>query len=123
MKDNPAYRPDRIFFVCAPDGLPCGTASAYRQEFTRPELGYVHFVGVCPAFTGKRLGAAVSLAVLRKFQSEGLKGAVLHTDDFRLAAIRTYLNLGFSPVIVHENQPARWNVVFTQLGLTPPYKE
>lgn len=123
MKNHPVYQPERIFFVCAPDGLPCGTASAYRNESFGSDMGYLHYVGVCPAHTGKRLGAAVSLAVLRKFVSEGLRGAVLHTDDFRLPALRTYLNLGFSPMIVHENQPTRWNAVFTRLGLPPLYGE
>jgi len=118
MKCDPAYQPDRIFFVCAPDGLPYGTASAYRKDSFGMDMGgYLHFVGVCPAHTGKKLGAVVSLAVLKKFLSEGLKGAVLHTDDFRLAAIQTYLNLGFTPMIVDANHPARWNTVFKQLGL------
>ena len=117
MRNDPAYQPDRIFFVCAPDGLPCGTASAYRNDTFGADIGYLHYVGVTPAYTGKKLGLAISLMVLKKFLSEGLKGAVLHTDDFRLPAIQTYLNLGFSPKIVDENQPARWNTVFTQLGL------
>ncbi len=117
MKGHPAYLPERIFFVCAPDGQPCATASAYRQGSYGAGMGYLHYVGVCPAQRGKQLGAIASLMVLRKFRDEGLKGAVLQTDDFRLAAIRTYLRLGFAPLIVHENQPARWSVVFEQLGL------
>lgn len=117
MKCHPAYRLDRIFFACAPDGLPCGTASAYRHEPFGPDMGCLHYVGVCPAHLGKGLGAAVSVMVLRKFRSEGLKGAMLNTDDFRLPAIKLYLNLGFSPLIIHENQPARWAAVFAKLGL------
>lgn len=120
MKAHAAYRPERIFFVCASDGLPCATASAYRQESFGRDAGYLHYVGVCPAHTGKRLGTAVSLAALNKFRSEGLQSAVLETDDFRLPAIKTYLNLGFSPLIVHENQPERWNAVFAKLGLAIP---
>ncbi len=120
MKSHPAYQADRIFFVCAPDGTPCATASAYRQGAYGPEVGYLHYVGVSPAHLGQKLGAIVSLMVLRKFRSEGLKGAVLQTDDFRLPAIRTYVKLGFSPLIVHENQPTRWATVFTKLGVPPP---
>jgi mycothiol synthase len=120
MKCHPAYRPDRIFFVCAPDRLPCGTASAYRQEYFGPDAGYLHYVGVCPAYAGKGLGAAVSLAALGKFRSEGLKIAVLQTDDFRLPAIKTYLRLGFSPMIIDKDHPARWDVVFAGLGLSGP---
>lgn len=59
---------------------------------------------------------------LRKFRSDGLESAMLQTDDFRLPAIRTYLNLGFTPMIVHENQFARWVLVFAQLGLRPDRK-
>ncbi|MEI7437812.1 MAG: GNAT family N-acetyltransferase [bacterium] len=120
MKTHPAYQPDRIFFACGPDGVPCGTASAYRGEAYGADTGYVHYVGVCPAQVGKKLGAALSLAVLHKFRAEGLQSAVLQTDDFRLPAIKTYLRLGFSPMIVHENQPARWARVFERTGLSAP---
>src|SRR5437763_189868 len=54
MKDHPAYRPERIFFVCAADGEPCGTASAYRNAAFGPDMGYLHYVGVCPEHTGKK---------------------------------------------------------------------
>lgn len=116
MENHPAYRPDRIFFVCAPDGLPCATASAYRATRFGTDTGYVHYVGVCPGHAGKRLGMLVTLAVLWKFREEGLGRAVLETDDFRLAALKTYLRLGFTPLIVDENQPARWESVYAKLG-------
>jgi mycothiol synthase len=114
MLAHPAYAAARIFFICAPDGEPCATASAYRQP-EWPDMGYLHYVGVRPAFTGRKLGALVSLIALWKFRAEGLKGAVLQTDDFRLPAIRIYLQLGFTPLMVHENQPARWDAVRAQL--------
>jgi mycothiol synthase len=120
MRADPAYRPDRIFFVCAPSGLPCGTASAYRQAHLKEDTGHLHYVGACPAHAGRRLGAAVSVAALNKFRSEGLRSAVLLTDDFRLAAVKTYLRLGFSPLIVYEDQPERWDAVFTELQLSLP---
>jgi mycothiol synthase len=37
--------------------------------------------------------------------------AVLETDDWRLAAIRTYLRLGFEPDPVEEEHAARWRRV------------
>ena len=42
---------------------------------------------------------------------------MLDTDDFRMAAIKTYLNLGFVPVYVEEGQPKRWSDIFEQLGI------
>lgn len=122
MKGDDSYRPDRVFFVCAPDGLPCATASAYRRDSYGADTGYLHYVAVCPAHAGRRLGLAVSLAVLHKFREEGLRRAVLQTDDFRLPAVKTYLRLGFTPSIVHENQPARWDAVYARLGLAPPQR-
>jgi mycothiol synthase len=120
MRADPAYQPERIFFVCAPDGVPCATASAYRSEAFDSDTGCLHYVGVSPVHAGKRLGLAVSLAALHKFRVEGLHRAVLVTDDFRLAAVKIYLALGFVPLIVHENQPARWDAVYAKLGIPTP---
>jgi len=120
MVQHPAYRADRILFVCAPDGVPCATASAYRQERFGPDVGYLHFAGVCPEHAGKKIGYSVSLAVLHKFRNEGLGCGLLDTDDFRLAALKTYLRLGFHPLIIHENHPERWNRVYSQLDSSPP---
>jgi mycothiol synthase len=117
MKSHPSFRPDRVFFICGPDGVPCGTASAFQFERFGPSTGYLHFVGVCPAHAGKRLGFAASLAALHRFRSDGFASAALQTDDFRLSAIKTYLRLGFVPVIVNENQTKRWDVVLGALEL------
>jgi mycothiol synthase len=117
MVDDPAYAPDRILFVCAPDGLPCATASAYRRESFGPSVGYVHFVGVRPQYVGRKLGAAVTIAVLIKFVEQGLEEAYLETDDFRLPAISIYLRLGFVPSMQHESHPSRWRTIYKELGL------
>lgn len=117
MVNQPCYRPDRLFFICAPDGLPCATAGAYRFDPWGPQTGYLHYVGVCPGHQGRRLGYAVSLAVLHKFREEGCADAVLQTDDFRLPAIKTYLRLGFHPYIVDDGQPARWATVLANLEM------
>ncbi len=120
MTGSPFYQPGRILFVCAPDGVPCATASAFRHDAFGERTGYLHMVGVRPDYAGLRLGYAVSLAALHRFRCEGCEEAVLHTDDHRLAALKTYLRLGFEPCIVHENQPARWAAVRRALGQPPP---
>lgn len=116
MVQDPAYSPDRILFICAPDGVPCAVAAAYRTK-ENPENGYLHYVGCRPCHAGKKLGMLVSLACLYKFREEGCDAVTLQTDDFRLAAIKTYLRLGFHPVIVHENQHERWKAIFAMLGI------
>ncbi|MBI3944816.1 MAG: GNAT family N-acetyltransferase [Armatimonadetes bacterium] len=115
MKDDAAFRPERVLFVECEEG-PVGTASAWSRVKQGKDAGYLHMVGVRPAHAGKRLGYWVSLAALRQLAREGKRSALLHTDDFRLAAIKTYLRLGFEPLLVSEEQPGRWRAVFEQLG-------
>ena len=118
MVEHPAYRAERIFFICTLDGEPCATASAYRQQEWGAS-GYVHYVATRPSHAGKRLGYQVSLAVLHKFREDGLHDAVLQTDDFRVPAIKTYLHLGFHPLLVHANQEERWQTLFRMLAILP----
>lgn len=86
------------------------TATA-RVDDSYPGEGYLHWVGVSPTHRGKRLGNLVSLAVLQEFVATGFGGAVLTTDDHRLAAIKTYLTLGFVPVFAHDSHEVRWQAV------------
>ncbi|MFO7946233.1 MAG: GNAT family N-acetyltransferase [Armatimonadota bacterium] len=114
--DHDAFQPERVFFICH-NGEGVATATAWYMEKWGENTGYVHMVGVKPGHQGKRLGYQVSLAVLHRLRGEGFEEAVLTTDDFRLPAIKTYLNLGFEPVLVHENQRERWRDVFEALGM------
>ncbi len=115
IKADPAFRADRVFFVVRGEEA-VGTATAWQVSGCPSEIGYLHYVGVLPSERGKRLGYHVSLAALHKMVEEGRKAAVLLTDDFRIPAIKTYLGLGFRPVLVHENQRTRWREIFLQIG-------
>ena len=110
------FVPDGLYFAthC---GMPVGTACAWRQSIDETDVGYVHMVGVVAEHTGHKLGKWVSLAVLSYFRDNGFISAMLDTDDFRMPAIKTYLNLGFVPVYVEEGQPERWSDIFEKLGL------
>lgn len=105
------YRPDanlsRIHFLCRSDGLPVATAAAYGDD----ECGYVHYVGVQPSHHGLGLGRLVTLAVLRDMRERGCRAARLHTDDWRLHAIKTYQRLGFHPALTHRSHPDRWRLL------------
>lgn len=115
METHAAFRPDRVFLVFS-DREPAATASAWHRPDIDPHAGYLHMVGCRPCHRGKRLGYTVSVAALHKIAEDGRHTALLHTDDFRLPAIKTYLVLGFEPVLVHENQRERWPKVFEDLG-------
>lgn len=121
MQGDSAYKPERIRFICDQQGTPCATTSAYRRlERYGADAGYIHMVGVLKREAGKRLGYASSLAALHQFKRESCHNAVLQTDDFRLAAVKTYINLGFVPEIIDDNQYQRWQDVYKILKLDAP---
>jgi mycothiol synthase len=110
------FVPDGLYFVTHQD-IPVGTACAWRQSVNETEVGYVHMVGVLGEHTGHKLGKWVSLAVLYYFRDNGFSCSMLDTDDFRIPAIKTYLNLGFVPVYVDDTQPERWEEILKKLEL------
>jgi mycothiol synthase len=93
------------------DGKPVATASARIMPDEYPNAGYLHWVAVHPDYRKKKLGTAVSLAVLREFVAMGCKSAVLETEDKRLAAIKVYQDLGFKAVHRHSSHALRWAMI------------
>lgn len=73
-----------------------------------PELGWV---SVLPEHRGLHLGRTACSAVLRYAAEQGHRAIFLRTDDHRLAAIRTYLRLGFEPWMYDSSAPGRWQAV------------
>ena len=119
ITNRDVFVPDGFYFATH-QGVPVGTACAWRQSVDEKDVGYVHMVGVVAEHTGHKLGKWVSLAVLCYFCDNNFKCSMLDTDDFRIPAIKTYLNLGFIPVYVEEGQPERWADIFEKLKLPHP---
>ena len=88
-------------------GTVVATASCARLTPDADE-GYLHWVAVLPDRRGRRLGFWATLAVFYSFREAGLKAAILDTDDFRIPAIKTYLNLGCLPWLISPEQESRW---------------
>jgi mycothiol synthase len=105
------------FFITAGD-TPIATAQLHLKPegpyAPIPELGWV---AVDPAHQGHGLGAVASLAVMHYAVSLGHGEIFLLTDDWRLAAIRTYLKLGFEPWLTHASHPDRWRKVHDSLDV------
>ena len=118
IMDQDVFDPEGVFFATY-EGTPVGTASAWRANIDEVECGKVHMVGVDTAHAGHKLGKWVSLAVLRYFREHEFICAKLDTDDFRIPALKTYLNLGFLPVYVDSDQAERWRKIFGIFGLEP----
>lgn len=115
MRADPAFRPARVLFVTY-QNAPVGTASAFRFPAVDRTGGSLHYVGVAEAHRGKKLGYWISTAAMKQMALEGWTSVTLRTDDFRLAAIKTYVDLGFGPLIMDDNQRQRWRDVFAALG-------
>jgi len=92
------------------------TAMALRDmsEFGRPggELGWL---AGDPAHAGKGPGYSVSAAVTGRFMAEGFRDIHLYTEDYRLAALKIYLELGYVPYLYLPEMVDRWQGVCAAL--------
>jgi len=88
-----------------------------RQERSR---GLHYRVAADPEHRGKGLGLAVCAQATARFIQAGYRNIYLLTDDFRLPAIKTYLKLGYEPLLFCEGMAERWESVYRQLGLELP---
>jgi len=77
------------------------------------ELGWV---ASHPEHKGKRLGQAVSAAATRRMLQAGFRNIYIRTDDWRLAALKVYLEMGYRPFPFAAGMAARWEKVYETLG-------
>lgn len=121
MKSN-GFVPEHTWFACL-FGHPVATASVWYRPELGQNSGYVHMVCAYSAVSGKRLGYWVTLAALHQLKRENCRMVLLHTDDFRLAAIWTYLNLGFRILYDKPGIHERWSIVLDKLGIKGDLRE
>lgn len=119
--DQPCFEPGAMFFaVNASSGTAVGSACLWESAEDPPDTGRLHMVAVVEEHRGHRLGEVLVTAVLSAAKSRGLARVVLTTDDWRLGAVKTYLKLGFAPVlnVKHEDHGERWTALKEKLGGT-----
>jgi mycothiol synthase len=93
-----------------------GAACAFLHPGKLGDVSELALVVVHPAHRGQGLGLRVCAAVLGYSSEQGHLYAFLHTEDQRLAAIKTFLRLGFEPENTDPSHPARWTAVRRALG-------
>lgn len=104
------------FFVLNPDGNYIATSTAVANKNA---LGLVHMVASDPTVRGKGIGHAMLAKTLGLLEARGMKYIELRTDDFRLAAVKTYLDAGFLPVLLNDpesDHAIRWDKVRAALS-------
>lgn len=116
MASDDPYRPERVKLVLDEGGNIVATASCWRSPRYPVGSAMLHWVGADPTHGGQGLGTAVSLEALHQGLAEDCTQAFLLTDDFRAAALKTYLRLAFEPVVTHESHRRRWQMILAGLS-------
>ena len=105
--------PDGIFFIehCPTRALVAIAMAGHRSTELHPFGGELGWVAVSPEHRGRHLSAIVSSEATKRFLSAGYREIYLATDDWRVAAIKTYLGLGYVPFLWASYMEERWRLV------------
>ena len=117
VRDFPNVVAERDCFFVMDDA---GNYIASSTAVANPDgLGLVHMVASDPSVRGKGIGHAMLANTLSMLEARGMKVIELRTDDWRLAAVKTYLDAGFLPVLLNDpesDHAARWDKVRAELS-------
>ncbi len=109
--------PERdILFATRVDDVPVATLAAYVRD---DGFGAIHMVSARESVRGRGIGKALLSAGMKRLREAVPVPSItrLSTDDWRLPAIKCYLDAGFHPVAVSEDMPGRWRKVLAALGV------
>lgn len=109
--DLPAME-KRCLFVVAPDGREVGTTTAwYDNEYAGKSWGRIHWVAISSDYQGKGLAKPMMTEAMNLMKRLGHGRAVLGTQTPRLAAIKLYLDFGFTPDMTTPDAARAWKLV------------
>ncbi len=92
--------PNGWFFAVDSQGQTVATAMClHNYSGHSPFTGDVGWVFCHPDHRGHALGLALCARVTQRFLNAGYTKIQLHTEYYRLSAIKTYLKLGFVPSV------------------------
>lgn len=108
------YRPEHCRILTV-NGEPAATISVLCDNEKKD--AYIHMVACRPEFRGKGLGHLLNEVAEELLKKAGMQTAWLTTDDWRLAAIKTYLKAGYEPDPTSvPDAKERWEKILAQLG-------
>lgn len=118
MLDMDNLVPERdVFFVCDRKGKPVATCTGFVQP---NGVGLLHMLGAKPDARGHGLGYSMTAYVLNKLDKELLnknRMVRLKSDDWRLSAVKAYLQCGFQPVLFDVDMDIRWKAICDKLDI------
>ena len=103
------------FFVFAGRNI-VAAAGVYEGRLNGEDCWEIGWVASDPKHRGKGLGRQATAAAVGAARSLPDRPIFLKTDDFRIAAIKVYLQLGFVPDFAHPSYKPRWQKIFARLG-------
>lgn len=110
--------PERdVFFICDGNGKAVATCTGFVQP---GGAGLLHMLGAKPEARAHRLGYSMTAYALNKLDKELPKGdrmVRLKSDDWRLSAVKAYLQCGFQPVLFDVDMDTRWKAICDKLDL------
>ncbi len=109
--------PGGWFFAVDSAGQIVATAMGlHNYSWLSPFTGDIGWVFCHPDHWGHALGLALCARVTQRFLEAGYTKIQLHTEYYRLPAIKTYLKLGFVPSIASSEDADLWADVCEQLN-------
>jgi mycothiol synthase len=115
----PRIVPESWFFIIeAASGEMVATAMGLHDPTDfHPQGGELGWVAANLKQSGKSLGKIVSSAVMARLIAAGYQQIHLYSEDWRPAALKTYLRMGFLPYLYLPDMLERWRVICEQVNM------
>lgn len=114
MLSFPTYDPNYCFFVLY-KGAPIATITTVFDHEEKGR-GLIHMVACKEGYRGLNIGNLLASVAEYHLKKAGMKTAHLSTDDWRLPAIKTYLNIGFKPYAPDDEFKERWEKIMENIN-------
>jgi mycothiol synthase len=108
LSGDRAPMPFEGIFFATKDDVPVGVANCFFYAQDDPAAAELGWVVVAPEHRGHGLARMICATALCFIREQGYWYAFLKTEDYRVAAIKTYLSLGFEPEMIDPAHPAWW---------------
>lgn len=114
MLKKPNYSED-MCYIFSVEGIPAATITVVCDDVSKQ--GCIHMVACKPEFRGRGLGHLMLKKAVTVLKQKGMETAYLTTDDWRIAAIKTYLKAGLVPDLDSEPDfEERWDKIFSVIN-------
>lgn len=132
--DWDSQRFDQAIKLCLPNGfilivhnetnkIVATFMARHLSDESHPFGGRLDWLAVAPDHRGIGLGYIVTAVATNRLIKMGYSNIYVTTDDYRLAAIKTFLKAGFVPNLYREGMAERWEKVCSLLDWNyQPYK-